>query len=236
MEKKYIPLSTKLVDLPFGNFSPDVSVPDWTLAVFLTQSPFDVFRMGCFRNTKYFYDFLVALGEHGLRFNMGPKSQAQYEKDQGWGPLTSYLHNEGILVSPSVLILKYHHATAYHHIPNGMALGRTSLALLTKWYKDPAWDFLFRPTETDEPSPKPPTFTMEQAQALPEGDVRKVAMQENLWYENALAHRKESDTFRRKVDTTTTSQDFLSAWPVLHYMGGYGWVVDKLQLVEYSTL
>ena len=119
---------------------------------------------------------------------------------------------------PSLLVLHEKHGDLYFHVPDEEALFKVALDIVAKrlraghWYLDPK-DY----------EPKPPSVTKEQAEALPEGPVRKAALDELSSHARQVSEyrwiKEGWDTIHKAVE----EKDGRLAWRVLrdHSDGEY---------------
>jgi hypothetical protein len=119
---------------------------------------------------------------------------------------------------PSLLVLHEKHGDLYFHVPNEAALFKVALDIVEKrlraghWYLDPK-DY----------EPKAPSVSKEQADALPDGPVKKAALQELSGHVRAVKEYRWIKEGWELIHKAVKEKDGRLAWKVLrdHSDGEY---------------
>lgn len=123
-----------------------------------------------------------------------------------------------IVEEPMVLILHEKHGELHFHVPDESALFKIALDIVDKrlraghWYLDPK-DY----------EPKNPGMTKEQAEALPEGPIRKAALDEIGRHQRQLNEYRWIKEGWETIQKAVKEKDGRLAWRVLrdHSDGEY---------------
>lgn len=115
-----------------------------------------------------------------------------------------------VIEEPSLIICHEKHGDIYFHVKDEEAVFRVALDIVTKrlraghWYVDPK-DY----------EPKNPSMTKEQAEALPEGPVKKAALQEHTSHKRAVQEYLGLKETWELIHKAVNEKDGRSAWQVL---------------------
>lgn len=115
-----------------------------------------------------------------------------------------------VVEEPSLLICHEKHGDLHFHVPDEDAVFHTALDIVTKRLKAGHW--YVNPKDYE---PKNPGMTKEQAEALPEGPIRKAALQEIASHQRQI---REYEGFKESWDAihkAISEKDGRLAWQVL---------------------
>lgn len=109
-----------------------------------------------------------------------------------------------------ILVCQEKHGTPLYDIPDDEALFRTALFILKERVKD---QWIVPPSEDE--APVSPGMTREQAEALPEGSIKRSSQNLLKQYEEAMKrHRKDLEEWA-SVEKALKEKDGKAAWSIL---------------------
>lgn len=126
---------------------------------------------------------------------------------------------------PGVLVAEEKHCTRYLRAGNLQELEASALKLLKERFDEGYWYY--------EPKKEPtaPAISKEAAEKLPEGNVKKLALQEIRQYERALAENADARDFWTQLKKALDEKDGKLAYKLLHARRDY-----EYENVEFETL
>ena len=132
---------------------------------------------------------------------------------------------------PGIIVLREKHGTSYYWALTREERNASALEILTSRWNNGNSHYYYDPFKHKNNAPKP-ELTLEQANALPEGKIKQMALKEHNLSKHRSRQQLEAEEQYLEIKQAVEDKDGQLAWSALSWRGDYeyeGFTVEHLE-------